>query len=207
MYKNRLSAVLAFCIAIGTTFTACSNGDVNADAATGPVGGPVMGPQDSHCQEAGGLTIQVTDQNACHATVDMAGDMPDGGTEDEPDYGETMFNSRGYDDDCKYLVNFYSTPIRRGQAVTLYATAINATNRSAVRGANIRAEIFLSDTHPAPNSNTQTTEQGEVGSYVIGPVLFDASGRWTVRFHLYEDCSDALPESPHGHAAFFVDVP
>ena len=44
------------------------------------------------------------------------------------------------------------------------------------------------------------------GTYTYGPIRFDASGKWTVRFHLYEDCVDG-DTSPHGHAAFFVTVP
>jgi hypothetical protein len=39
-----------------------------------------------------------------------------------------------------------------------------------------------------------------------GPLRFDRSGRWVVRFHFYEDCNDG-ESSPHGHIAFFVDVP
>ena len=38
-------------------------------------------------------------------------------------------------------------------------------------------------------------------------VRFDAKGRWTVRFHLHEECADEAPDSPHGHIAFFIDVP
>jgi len=30
---------------------------------------------------------------------------------------------------------------------------------------------------------------------------------WTVRFHLFEECSDAPADSPHGHGAFFFTVP
>jgi hypothetical protein len=37
-------------------------------------------------------------------------------------------------------------------------------------------------------------------------VRFDASGKWTVRFHFSADCADAV-DSPHGHVAFFVNVP
>jgi hypothetical protein len=158
-----------------------------------------------HCR--GAVGVQAPDPNACHPTIDMAGDMPDGGASMTPDYGATMYNSDGYDDDCKYHVYFYSTPIRQGQPVTFYVSATIAISRLAALGANVRPEVFLSDTHPAPNSKTMTTEQGEGGYYTIGPILFDASGRWTVRFHLYEDCSDALPASPHGHAAFYIDVP
>jgi hypothetical protein len=33
------------------------------------------------------------------------------------------------------------------------------------------------------------------------------AGRWNVRFHMYEQCSDLTEDSPHGHITFFVDVP
>jgi hypothetical protein len=45
------------------------------------------------------------------------------------------------------------------------------------------------------------------GTYSVGPVRFDQAGRWFVRFHFYETCSDAPEDSPHGHVAFWVDVP
>jgi hypothetical protein len=77
---------------------------------------------------------------------------------------------------------------------------------SGVTGAGLDAEVFLTDKHPAPNSMQATMESGG-GSYTIGPVVFDESGTWTVRFHIFENCFDTLPTSPHGHAAFFVDVP
>jgi hypothetical protein len=211
MLTARSLAALLGCCALSATLFACSNSNDNADGSSGAVGGPVAGDLDKHCQGASGLMVQRTDPNTCHTSpsVDM-GDPSDGGgsmQEDEPDYGETLYNSRGYDDDCKYIVNFYSTPVRANQPVTFYVTAINAFTNSASLGAGIRAEVFLSDTHPAPNSQTMTTEQAGVGSYSVGPILFDAAGRWTVRFHLFEECLDALPESPHGHAAFYVDVP
>ena len=34
-----------------------------------------------------------------------------------------------------------------------------------------------------------------------------APGKWTVRFHFNEICCDVNSDSPHGHAAFFVNVP
>jgi hypothetical protein len=40
-----------------------------------------------------------------------------------------------------------------------------------------------------------------------GPVIFDAPGDWTLRFHLHEECDDTLDDSPHGHAAFHITVP
>ena len=53
---------------------------------------------------------------------------------------------------------------------------------------------------------TQTHED-PLGTYKIGPIVFDKPGRWVVRFHLFGTCDDALATSPHAHAAFFVDVP
>src|SRR5258708_15069014 len=67
-------------------------------------------------------------------------------------------------------------------------------------------KFFLSNTHPAPNSNQRSTE-GPAGTYKIGPIRFDQPYQWTVRFHLYEECSELLATSPHGHVAFYVWVP
>jgi hypothetical protein len=63
----------------------------------------------------------------------------------------------------------------------------------------------LGDTHSA--QSTGSTTEGPPGTYTIGPVLFDEPGKWTVRFHIHEECTDLSNESQHGHAAFFVDVP
>lgn len=47
------------------------------------------------------------------------------------------------------------------------------------------------------------------GVYRIGPeTFFDVSGLWYVRFHFNENCCDgANADSPHGHAAYYVNVP
>jgi hypothetical protein len=52
-----------------------------------------------------------------------------------------------------------------------------------------------------------TAPEKPAGSYAIGPIVFDRSGRWVVRFHFYETCSDVPPDSPHAHVAFYIDVP
>jgi hypothetical protein len=59
--------------------------------------------------------------------------------------------------------------------------------------------------HPSPS--TGSTTETSPGVYQIGPIVFDQPGQWTVRFHLYGSCFDLAPDSPHGHAAFFVQVP
>jgi hypothetical protein len=188
----------------------------NVDA--GLAGGPVTGAQDSHC----GSTVQATSAASCHADAgappddagaDDAGDAGDAGAVCNP-YCATMFDAEGDDDDCKYHVKWTSTPIRQSANVTFTVTATNKTDKSPLTppagyatGDPIRAEVYLTDTHPAPNSGEKGAATSTPGTYTAGPIRFDQPGRWTVRFHFFEDCVDGVDDSPHGHAAFFVDVP
>jgi hypothetical protein len=170
---------------------ACSND------AGGPTGGPVSGAADTHCSlPDGGVTAQVVDLATCHASVDAG----------QPDYGPTLYNAEANDDDCKYHVKFTATPIRQNENVTFTVTATTLADGQPAAGANIDAEVFLNDTHPAPNSGQATTEKAG-GVYDVGPIKFDAAGQWTVRFHLHEDCQDSTEDSPHGHVAFYIAVP
>jgi len=163
----------------------------------GPTGGPVSGALDTHCSEGdGGVRAQVVDLSTCHASV------PPG----SPDYGPTQYNSEGNDDDCKYHVKFTGTAVRQNENVTFTVTAATLADGQPAAGANVEAEVFLNTTHPAPNSGQATTEKPG-GVYDVGPIRFDASGRWTVRFHLHQDCQDSTEDSPHGHIAFYIDVP
>ena len=179
----------------------------------GKHGGPVAGPADTHCQ---GQPPQPTSEAACHpnqSPADAGTDQADGGTDQADggaaiitsDYGATLFGSEGDDDDCKYHVKWTASLIREGSNVTFTVTATHKTDGSPLTGANPIAEVFLSPTHPSPSVPTGT--ELSPGVYAIGPVDFDAPGKWTVRFHFYEDCVDQTPDSPHGHAAFYVNVP
>jgi hypothetical protein len=67
--------------------------------------------------------------------------------------------------------------------------------------------VYLSDTHVAPTTDQKFLETAMPGVYTVGPVRFDASGMWTVRFHFFETCTDFAEDSPHGHAAFYLNVP
>jgi hypothetical protein len=175
----------------------------------GPAGGPVSGAPDTHC----GTTVQSTSAASCHPDAGPPGDAgatDDGGTGSE--FKPTMYNTEADDDDCKYHLSWTSTPIRENTDVTFTVKASNKTDKSPLTppagyaGDPIRAEVFLDETHPAPNSG----EKGAMtspGSYTAGPIHFDKPGRWTVRFHFFEDCDDTVDDSPHGHAAFYVDVP
>ena len=91
-------------------------------------------------------------------------------------------------------------------SVNFTVTATVKETGAAATSAKLLVEVYLNETHPAPNTNQKTTEQSG-GTYVVGPVQFDAPGQWTVRFHLHDDCSDEPKDSPHGHAAFFIGVP
>lgn len=166
---------------------------VGCSENAGPAGGPVSGPADVHCN---GVPPQQTDLSVCHLAVDA-------GT---TDYGATLYNSQADDDDCKYHVSFTSNTIYKNQNVTFTVTATTLVDHQPATGADVLAEVFLNDTHPAPNSGQATTEKPG-GIYDVGPIIFDASGRWTVRFHLHEDCQDATADSPHGHVAFYIDIP
>jgi hypothetical protein len=158
--------------------------------------------------------VQQTLQSSCNVSVlpDAGGGGAGGGTGaggsggGAPEYGATMYGSEGDDDDCKYHVHWSSTPIAENRDITFTVSATKKTDNSPLTGASPLAEVYLNSMHPAPNTN-QTAVEGPAGTYKVGPIRFDAPGRWTVRFHFFENCVDLLPTSPHGHAAFYVDVP
>jgi len=189
-----------------------------------------LGPADDHCD---GQPDGVSDPAACTAEPDTdgnAGASGDGGEPDgaggapdcnqthDVDYGETLFNSSGKDDDCKYQVSWTSTPIRKGQNVTFTVTTSNLVtgeplgripSQAAGASALSRVEPYIpcepSHLPPTADLSAPITEKTP-GVFEVGPLVFDKSGRWAVRFHFYEECLDS-ETSPHGHAAFFVDVP
>ena len=164
-----------------------------SNTPSGPPGGPVAGAEDTHCN---GVLPQVVDLSSCNLPADAGA----------PDYGPTMYNAAGDDDDCKYHVFFTQTPVYESTNVQFTLTAVYLTDGGPATGANTIMEVYLNDTHPAPNSGATTAETSP-GVYSIGPILFDEPGQWTVRFHLHENCQDATDDSPHGHAAFYMAVP
>jgi hypothetical protein len=189
-------------------------------AATCPSpGGPAAGAADTHCE---GVTPQAVDSASCVIASDDAGPAEDAGPPPAPgpcgengsDYGTTMFGTSGGDDDCKYHVSYTSSPVCENDGTYFVVTASYLTRDDApLTGACTFAELCLNDTHPAPGidarppQGSQKVVEGPPGTYTIGPVTFDAAGQWTVRFHFNELCCDVADDSPHGHAAFFVDVP
>ena len=126
----------------------------------------------------------------------------------DTDYGATMYGHEGDDDDCKYHVEWKSTDIYENYYATFTMSATRLTDGKPATGSETYLEVFLNDKHPAPNTNPEPmTKEDPPGTYTTTPIEFDAKGKWTVRFHLFEECTDVSDESPHGHAAFYIDVP
>jgi len=127
------------------------------------------------------------------------------------DFGATMNGSTGGDDDCKYGVSWTSTPIHENADVTFFVTLQQLASVPPLlpaTGGVVSLEAFLTLLHVADVSRTKSLESpAGSGIYQVGPIRFDAPGNWTVRFHFNEPCSDESADSPHGHAAFYVQVP
>ena len=224
VHRGRHGAAVTSICAVLTLVIACSTKSQET-SCTGP-GGAVAGAQGTHCDSPTGPTVQVVDPAACTGPLpgsdagtgdggvagDDGGPAPDAGDIGncgDPGYGPTMFGQSGADDDCKYDMTWTSTPICEGQPVYFTVTATTRTSdHSPVTGANPRPDVVLDCTHPIPNSPKAADPSPETspGTYTVGPVAFDKPGRWVFRFHFFETCND-VAASPHGHAAFYVDVP
>ncbi len=199
---GRFLAVAVACGAAAGAAEGCTSDSTPAPTEGGacPVGGgPLAGMATSDC------TAPFQDVGACVTEPD------DGGAADQDGGGEMLpepsVGTANNDDDCKYHVSFTNDCVQKdGTGTTFTATLTSLTkNMSLVGGAAPYIEAYMSSTHPA-GGNPTTTETSP-GVYRIGPIVFDASGRWTVRFHFFGDCSDVPMDSPHAHAAFYINVP
>ncbi len=181
-------------------------------AACASPGGAVTGAADAHCT----MTVTIN-QASCggaggaggmgghdHGMAGMGG-AGAGGEMGGEMYPPTMSNAEGDDDDCKYHLKWTSTAVCQNSDVFFTVTLTKKKDGMAAGGGKTSAEVYLDEMHPAPNSNQMTTETSP-GVYKVGPIRFDKAGKWTVRFHTFEECADA-EDSPHGHAAFYVNVP
>ena len=220
---------LAACSVLGMVAlfaVACSSTGSSSVGADTP-SGVVLGPLNNHCTSAdGGLMAQTigvcevidpasvpTNTSICTpVTFDRdagSGTVTDAGSTDAAatsDYGATMYGAAGNDDDCKYYVSWVATPIKENADTYFTVTALRLDDMQPARCAGVRPDVSLSLAHGAPAPATPSSEIAP-GVYKVGPIRFDAPGTWTVRFHLFEECSDDSDDSPHGHAAFFVNVP
>jgi hypothetical protein len=218
-------AALALCGAFGSL--GCSSSK-SGTGATGP-SGELIGPPDSHCAAPDGtLMIQTigvcgvidparVPSNSSTCGVIFTADAGAAPPASDPDastngYGPTMYGSAGNDDDCKYYLSWIATPIQEKADTYFTVTVLRLQDMQPATCAGIGADLSLDPVDDAAFSThgvaAPANPAPEImpGVYQVGPIRFDAPGTWTVRFHLFEECTDT-PASPHGHAAFFVKVP
>jgi len=198
-------------------------------------GGPVDGPADMHCVDSSGKDI-VQPIGQCNGNGSGTGGTDGGGGagsdgavgtagNDGHDHeaGESAgagngdaeetytihYGSEAADDDCKYDTSFSTTCLEVGKNVTVSLNLRQrATGNPGNGGHPDSPEIYLADkpSHISP-SNAIKAVESPLGTYQIGPIVFDEPGRWVIRFHYFETCSDLPADSPHGHVAYYVDVP
>lgn len=191
-----------------------------SSSGNGPVGGPVAGAADTHCTVNGQMIKQAVgecvalqqhaaggaaggDTASVNASVGGAGG---GGAEEET--AAVLYNASGDDDDCKYHLTWTSTPVSENKDVMFTVTLTRLADGQPATGTQVTPEVTLDESHVSPSIDIGSSETpAGSGIYKVGPIRFDQAGRWVVRFHFFEDCSDVPADSPHGHAAFFVSVP
>lgn len=192
--------VLASTAALGI---ACSDDDTSGGGECIGGEGAVAGAEDDHCIDADGSEIT----QAIGMCV-TGGEAAEEGEEDEEAH-PILSGREADDDDCKYHVRFENTCVALNEPVTFTLSLTRKFDGMPGAGTTpAYPEVFLADdaSHISP-SNDITAREGPAGTYEIGPIVFDRSGRWVIRFHYFENCSDLPEDSPHGHVAFYIDVP
>ena len=118
-----------------------------------------------------------------------------------------MYGSAGNDDDCKYYVSWTATPIVENADTYFTVSAVRLADMMPATCAGVRPDVLELSYQPRRAGAAEPLDGDRPGVYQVGPIKFDATGIWTVRFHFFEECSDTPEDSPHGHAAFYVQVP
>jgi hypothetical protein len=198
-YAAALAIAGAFMIVQGCSSDDSTATPQNEGGACPSGGGPEPGPAADHCM---GMPPQEVGMCMPMGGDDAGGDSDAGPEEPAP----TNVGHEADDDDCKYHVSFTNDCVQNGGAGTTFTVSLTSLTgtKAAVPGGKPYIESFI-DNHPAVGGLDST--EPTPGTYKISPVMFDRSGKWTVRFHFFANCSDEPMDSPHAHAAFFIDVP
>lgn len=184
---------------------ACSTSSSSSTTNKTATAVAVAGAADAHCKD-----VVTVDAAACKATPveSDAGADHDHDAGAVAEYGATMNGAEGDDDDCKYHLKWSAAPGEAGADFAEVAFTVSVTTKAdgkPVASAPVEIEAFDAKDSPPLNTTTETKETTP-GTYVV-PVRFaaGASGKWTIRFHIHDDCNDS-ETSPHGHAAFFAQI-
>jgi hypothetical protein len=159
------------------------------------------GCSDTHCDEDGGVLIRPADYASCGIAA------PDP-TSDAQSSGGLMGTAGALsldDDQCEFHAVVVPECADGARALFFDADLSSMTGGPVPAGAKPYIEAFSSPTHLAPSAGSYT--EMTPGHYRVGPVTFDVSGQWTITLHFFGTCSDALPNSPHAHVTFTLDVP
>lgn len=198
-FSSSPAAVFFLGSALSATLAVTGCGGDGSGSGGGGAGGMsangvVSGPADAHCT----ATVTV-DPNACTG-MGGAGGMA------EEETAAVLYNDEGDDDDCKYHVKWsIMETVAQNTDLNFMIEITAKADGKPVTGAAPNIEAFLDETHPAPNSAQKAMEESG-GMYHVGPVQLDKAGKWTTKFHFFEDCADS-EASPHGHVGFYVNVP
>jgi hypothetical protein len=186
---------------------ACSDDDPEDAGECIGGDGAVAGTNDNHCIDDAGAQIA----NTIGVCATGAGEEKekDEEVEEEEEEHAILFGREADDDNCKYHVRFDNTCVAVNEPVTFTLSLTRLFDGAPGAGTvPSNVEVFMADdvSHISPSNNT-TAREGAPGTYQIGPVVFDSTGRWVVRFHYFDNCSELPPDSPHSHVAFYIDVP
>jgi len=107
------------------------------------------------------------------------------------------------DDECKFHVQLATTCATASDLSVTFALT-KLIDGAPAEGAAPYVDVYLSITHFAPSTGT-AAELGS-GIYTISHIQLDASGVWTLVFHLYASCPLGT-SSPHAHFTTFFEVP
>ena len=203
--------LLAAAAALGL---ACSDDDVagGGECVGGDGAVASTGAADAHCVADDGSEItQVIGMCATGAAPEEEEEEGEEHEHDEEEEEHPILSGReADDDDCKYHVRFENTCVAVNEPVTFTLSLTRKFDGMPGTGTvPENPEVYPEDdlTHFSPSIGSITASEGPPGTYEIGPIVFDRSGRWVIRFHYFENCSDLPEDSPHGHVAFYIDVP